>query len=87
MAALWTTGACGDGEKVRGLVVEVQGGSITELESLTVRDEAGRLWTFKAEGFVGFTPSHLREHRDFLLPVTVRYRETPEGLLIVSIAD
>ena len=94
-------GACGEGKgtltevptqpavvmEVRGLVMEVQGESVTSLVSLTIRDEAGRLWTFDAEGFVGFTPSHLREHQALALPVTVQYRETADGLLALSVTD
>jgi hypothetical protein len=73
--------------QVRGLVVEVTSGSLTELASLVVRDDKGRLWEFRAGGFVGFTPSHLREHQAFGLPVTVRYRDAPDGPVVVSISD
>ena len=73
--------------EVQGLVVEVRGDSLTKVDSLSVRDEAGKLWTFTTEGFVGLTPSHLREHRALALPVTVRYRETPDGLLALSVTD
>ena len=46
-----------------------------------------KLWTFTSEGFVGFTPSHLREHQILALPVTVSYRETADGLVAVSVTD
>ena len=61
--------------------------SITDLDSVTVRDESGKLWTFKTEGFLGFSPSHLREHQAFAWSVTVFYEETPDGLLANSITD
>ena len=69
------------------MVVAVEAASLTDVASLNIRDEAGRLWAFKAEGFVGFSPSHLREHQAFGHPVTVRYRETADGLVAVSITD
>ena len=72
---------------VRGLVVEVRGRSITDLGFLAIRDEAGGLWEFYADGFAGFTPSHLREHQAFGQPVTVTYRETPDGLMVVGLSD
>ena len=88
VALLLVLGACGDGvKKVQGLVVDVQSGSITDLDSVTVRDESGKLWTFKAEGSLSFSPSHLREHQAFAWPVTVFYEETPEGLLANGITD
>ena len=73
--------------EVRGLVVDVQADSLAVLDSLAIRDEADKLWTFTSEGFVGFTPSHLREHQVLALPVTVSYRETADGLVAVSVTD
>ena len=94
VASLAVVLACGgppspseDTMTMRGLVVDVRAGSITELEYLAVRDEAGELWEFYADGFAGFTPSHLREHQAFGQPVTVTYRETPDGLMVVGLAD
>ena len=73
--------------EVRGLLVEVESVSLTELDSLVLQDGAGKCWTFRAAGFIGITPSHLREHMALALPVTVRYRETADGLLVVEVAD
>ncbi len=73
--------------EVRGLVVAVESGSLTKLDSLIIEDEAGARWTFKAEVFVGMTPSHLLQHQFLAQPVTVRYVETPEGLIISEVAD
>ena len=72
---------------VRGLVVEVSAESLTDLASLTIRDEPGDLWTLTAEGFVGMTPSHLREHQLLGQPVSVSYKETPDGLVAIRITD
>ena len=102
VAALLTIGGCGEQSKVdeaqspartpevmeiRGLVVDVLAKSLTTLQSLTIRDGGGMLWSFVADGPVGLTPSHLREHQAFGLNVTVRYRETQGGLLAVSVSD
>ena len=88
VALLLVLGACGGGvKKVQGLVVDVQSSSITDLDSVTVRDESGKLWAFKSGSSVSFSPSHLREHQVFAWPVTVFYEETPEGLLANNITD
>ena len=68
-------------------MVNIQAKSLVNLDSLTLKDESGVLWTFKAQGFVGMTPSHLREHRLLAQVLTVRYVETPEGLIISDLTD
>lgn len=73
---------------VRGQVIEVKAASLIKLESLTVRDGAGMLWTFGADNFVGFTPAHLREHQAFGQTVSVFYTEGEDGrLVIVEVTD
>ena len=73
--------------QVRGQVVEVVPRSITEVETLRVRDEDGREYVFATEGFVGFTPSHLREHSLFGQTVLVTYREEDGRLVAVRTED
>tara|TARA_B100000315_G_scaffold64952_1_gene58967 strand:+ start:5592 stop:6050 length:459 start_codon:yes stop_codon:yes gene_type:complete len=76
------------GGEVRGLLVAVEGRNLTELESLAIRDEAGKIWTFTSgAGFVGFTPSHLREHQLLGQPVVVTYVADGDTLVAVDIAD
>ena len=92
MASLLIVGACGSASQarvrqVRGLVVDVKADSLVRVDSLTIQDEEGSSWTFKAEVPVGFTPSHLREHQVLGQSVTVHYRETRDGLLVVSVMD
>ncbi len=80
--------ACGNGEQsVQGIITDVQPRSLTELATLTVRDDAGQLWTFETDGPVGFTPSHLREHMLTGQPVVVDYEDKGERLLAVRITD
>ena len=75
-------------EQVRGHVVDVVISSITEVESLQIRDEAGKIWDFKgAQGFIGFTPSHVREHQVQGLTVLVTYVREGDMLVAVHLAD
>ena len=79
---------CGNGEQsVQGIITEVQPRSLTEIATLTVRDDAGRLWTFETEGPISFTPSHLREHMLTGQPVVVDYEDKGKRLLAVRITD
>ena len=80
-------GSDGGLRQVRGQVVEVVARSITEVETLRVRDEEGREYVFATEGFVGFTPSHLREHALFGQTVLVTYRERDGRLVAVRTED
>ncbi len=70
-------------QTVRGSIVGVEAGSVLELTSLELRDENGATWHFEAEGYQGFTPSHLRQHMLQGLSVTVTYHEE-EGILIID---
>ena len=81
---------CGDGEgtwQVRGQVVEVVARNFSELESLRIRDEQGREYRFTTEGFVGFTPSHVREHQLLGQSLLVTYRKQGDILVAVALAD
>ncbi|MBM3943725.1 MAG: hypothetical protein FJ316_12615 [SAR202 cluster bacterium] len=73
--------------QVRGMVLEVQERSLTEVELLRLRDSQGREWTFTTAGFAGFTPSHLRQHQAFGEPVLVTYRQEQGRLVAENIAD
>ena len=80
--------ACGNGEQsVRGQMIDVRAHSLTEVETLRLQDAEGRVWEFETEGPIGFTPSHLREHRLIGQPVTVYYREEGERLVAVRVTD
>jgi hypothetical protein len=88
--------ACGGSEasvsrtetkQVRGHIIEVIPRNITEVETLRIRDDSGREMSFTSEGFVGFTPSHLKEHQLFGLSVLVLYVERGDRLVAVDITD
>lgn len=76
-----------DTQQVRGLVIEVVARNITEVETLRIRDESGQELTFTTEGFVGFTPSHLKEHQLFGQAVLVSYVQKNGQLVAVEITD
>lgn len=74
---------------VTGLIMRVESLSLTELTVLDLQDEAGKIWTFEAQGkrFPQFMPSHLREHQVLGLKVQVQYHEDAAILVIDSISD
>lgn len=73
--------------QLNGHIVEVVERNITEVETLRVRDANGQIWTFTTRGFVGFSPSHLREHQLFGKSVKIRYTKENETLIAVDISD
>ena len=75
--------AAGASETVRGVVLAVEAKSLTEIDTLTVADEAGVTWHFEAGDYKGFPPSHLREHMVQGSPVSVTFRRE-EGVLIIE---
>ena len=76
------------GGQVRGLVVEVVGRNIAEVETIRVRDDFGKVWDFAgAEGNIGITPSHLREHQLTGQAVLVTYVMRGGTLVAVDVAD
>ena len=79
----------GDEGAVRGQVLSVEPASVTTISSLTIREDSGKVWTFDGAGtFLGFTPSHLNEHKALQEAITVVYEELEPGVLtIVSIGD
>ena len=73
--------------QVRGQVVEVVPRNFSELALLKIRDEEGRLYTFETEGFVGFTPSHVREHQFLGQTLLVTYEKRGDVLVAISLED
>ena len=80
--------------QVRGQIIEVVARNIAQVETLRIRDESGREFTFTTDqagdqtgGFVGFTPSHLKEHQLLGQTVLVSYGERDGLLVIVKIED
>lgn len=74
-------------ENVRGLVVDVVGRNLLEVETLTVRTQDGKTWTFTTDGPLPFTASHLREHQLFGQTVLVFFTKRDGRLVAVDLAD
>ena len=76
--------ACCGGEKtVTGLVLEVVGRNLVEIELLRVRDRSGRIWEFTTEGNIGISAAHLKQHQVLGQGVVVVYNEE-DGQSIAS---
>ncbi len=53
-----------------------------------IKGEASeKVWTFQADGPVGFTSSHVREHMMQGQEVTLRFRERDRLFVAVLVAD
>ena len=74
-------------ENVRGIVVEVVGRNLLEVETLQVRSQDGKTWTFTTDGPMPFTASHLREHQLFGQTVLVFFIKRDGRLVAVDFAD
>ncbi len=76
--------ACSDEPgATRGVIVEITDRNLTEIESLTIRDDDGRLWTFATEGALEKDGAHLRLHQVLGQTIEVVYEER-DGLLIAT---
>ena len=76
--------ACGGGEKtVTGLVLEVVGRNLVEIDLLRVRDRSGRIWEFTTEGNIGISAAHLKQHQVLGQGVVVIYNDE-DGQSIAS---
>ena len=90
VVALALSASCNGKEKVenvRGIVVEVIGRNLLEVETLKVRSQDGKTWTFTTEGPLPFTASHLREHQLFGQTVQVFFTKRDGRLVAVDLAD
>ncbi len=91
---LMLSAGCGDyppqdaaTQQVRGQVLEVVARNFTELASLRIRDAAGQEYAFTTEGFIGFTPSHVKEHQLLGQSLLVTYVERGDTLVAVLLED
>jgi hypothetical protein len=61
--------------------------SLTEVETLRIRDGDGKIWTFTTQGPLEITPSHLREHQLLGQSVVVTYVAKGDRLVAVKVTD
>ena len=73
--------------QVRGQVVEVAPRSFSEIDTLRIRDGEGREFVFETRGFVGFTPSHVKEHQFLGQSLLVTYEDREGVLVAVKLED
>ena len=74
--------------QVRGRVLEVVGRNLAEVETLRIRDESGKEWAFSAaQGFIGFSPSHIREHQIAGESLLITYVVQDGQLIALDIID
>ncbi|MSQ14920.1 MAG: hypothetical protein EXR50_03550 [Dehalococcoidia bacterium] len=78
---------------MKGVLVDVQARSITDADSITLRDQAGKVYLFRVSPGVTQDPdhptnaSHLRAHMAQGQPVIVTYEDAVAGLLAVRVID
>lgn len=90
MALLFVAAACAGGggeQQVTGLVLEAVERGLTEIESLRLRDDDGRVWEFSTQGPVGTSAAHLRQHQVGGERVTVTYVEESGRFVALDVAD
>ena len=72
---------------MRGVIVEVSDRNLAEIETLTIRDDDGRLWTFSTTGPLEKNGAHLRLHQVLGQTIEVRYEERDGRLMATSLRD
>ena len=101
MGLITVTLACGGGdgetsaasnstvETVNGLVIEVHSKSLLELDTISLLTEIGDTMVLEARGkrFLGFDPSHLRDHMIQGTRLSISFHREGEVLVLDSIND
>lgn len=72
---------------LQGLVVSVQAASFVQIGTFTLRTNDGELVEMTAEGDVGITAGHLREHMTLTDPVIVTVRYDGDRVVATRIED
>ena len=73
-----------------GVVVAVDGSSLTDVRGFTLRTTDGRTVEFglgAVENGAQFPPAHLREHQATATPIVVTYREEAGRRLAIRLED
>lgn len=75
------------------MLLQVAAPSLTQVDSFSVRDDAGQVWNFRAAADFNtgatrvMTPGHLRQHMALGNPVTITYRGEGSSLIALSAID
>ncbi len=70
-----------------GLLIEVEAASFLRVGALTLRTDNGDVISMIAEGDIGMTPGHLREHMALAEPVTITVRYDDDLIIATRIDD
>ena len=81
------TSCNGEPGVVRGAVAEVVDRDIAEIETLSIRDDDGALWTFTTDGPLEKNGAHLRLHQVLGQTIEVRYEERGGRLVATGLRD
>ena len=80
--------ACsGPQNTVRGVIVAVEDRNLAEIETLTIRDDDGRQWTFTTIAALEKNGAHLRLHQVLGQTIEVQYEERAGTLIAVALRD
>jgi hypothetical protein len=93
MSAIACTRSGPPNSTLRGVLLEVAAPSLTQVDSFSVRDDAGQVWNFRAASDFNagathvMTPGHMRQHMALGDPVTITYRAEGSSLIAQSATD
>lgn len=92
VAALLASAACsGSLQTASGVVLEVDGSSLSQIDGFVLRTPDGQMITFVvgpvAFGQASFPPQHLREHQQLAQPVRVTYRVESGRNVAIKLED
>lgn len=72
---------------VRGVVLEATDRNIAEIETLRIRDDDGRVWTFSTTEALEKNGAHLRLHQVLGQTIEVSYEEREGRLIATGLRD
>src|SRR5258707_15772442 len=93
MSAIACTRSVPPTSTLRGVLLQVAAPSLTQVDSFSVRDDAGQVWDFRAASDFNagathvMTPGHMRQHMALGDPVTITYRAEGSTLIALSPTD
>ena len=93
MSAIACSPSAPHASTLRGVLLQVAAPSLTQVDSFSVRDDAGQVWDFRAAADFNagvthvMTPGHMRQHMALGDPVTITYRAEGATLIALSATD
>jgi hypothetical protein len=92
LAAILLVAACnGTLQSASGVVLQVNGASLTQIDSFVLRTSDGQILTFTVGPVTfdqtSFPPQHLREHQQLAQPVKVTYRVEDGKNVAIKLED